>query len=247
MKIVIFSGEIENLTVCKKSRNLLFKSEEKDILGIGSIAAASIGESLSSTSMINSSVGAEIEMEFFSCTVRGEVIKGSFYKVEFKNGQVIDFVINQWSDKEVLAARDPLRRIIWAQPYCTKGHHAQLKSNIEGSLLISAFAAMALFAADYFSGSSERLSRLESAISQGVVSFILTLIVCFFVCRRIFKDSLNATLIFEVLGFSGAAYVNLPKGNRKAEKNYAAETGDDELEDVPWRFRYDKSAIKLIE
>jgi len=245
MRVATISGKVESLVVSKSRKNLLFTSSEKDSLGIGAVAAASIGESLSSTSLAGSGAGAEIEMEFFTCTVGDEAISGIFYNVEFKNGQIIDFVIDQWSDKNVLAARDPVRRIVWTQPYCTKGHAAQLRSNIVGSFMTSIAAAILLFVADYFSGSAERLSRLESAISQAFVSFILTLVLCFFVCKRVFRNSFNATLVFEALGFLEPAQVNLPKGNRNAERKYALETGAEEVQDMPWRFRYDKSAMKI--
>ena len=245
MKVAMISGEIANLTVSKGNGDLVFTPAERRSLGIGAVAAASFGESLSSTSLAGAGAGAEIAMEFFSCTIGNDTVQGNFYKVGFENGQFIDFIVNQWSDKNVLAARDPVRRIVWTAPYRTKGHIAQRKSNILGSILISVAAAIFLFVADYFTGDPERSLRLDSAISQAYISFALMLVLCFFVCKKIFRDSFHSTLIFEALGFIEPAKVDLPKSNQRAEKHYAAETGDQEVEEIPWRFRYDESAVKI--
>jgi hypothetical protein len=246
MKLELLSGEISNLIVVKGSIPLL-SPVEKNLAETGAATAAAIGESLSSTFLVGASTETEMGMEFFTCTVSGEELTGCFNKVEFKNDQYIDFVVAKDRVNSVQAARDPYRHLIWTMPHRAKGHAAQKRSNIFGSVVISSATAMFIFMAGYFTEENSRPLRLESAVFQALISFTLTLIICFFVCRRVYGDGNHATKIFMELGFSDPANVNLPQGDRKARRHRMAEVEDAEIMDVPWRFHYDKSEFLRYE
>lgn len=241
MDIIKVSGLVSDLQVTRGNENLSFSENEKVAVGMSAVATAIFQESLSSTSFANISANADMEMDFFTCTVGSEKIKGSFYKVGFENGQYIEFAISQYEDNQVHAACDPLKRLIWTRPHRTKGYLAQKRSNLVGSIVISIIAAISLFLAGYLSGDTGRPLRMQSAVYQGCLSFVLTIILCFFVCRRIYDDPIGATLAFDALGFLDPSKVNLPRIHRQAKKFYKAESGSEDVEDVPWRFRYTKS------
>ena len=238
MAIVLLSGLVSDLVITKGSRNMLFTQNERNLLGLGAVAAASVGEGLSSTTFAGASEGATVEMEFFSCKVNSEVISGDFYKVGFRDGQYIDFAIDSYGEKIALGAHDPLRRIVWTLPYRAKGHIAQKHSNIYWSLIISLCATVLLFCADYFSGDSNSPFRMKFAVQQAWVAFFMTLILCYLVCRKFYRDLSQATEIFKAFGFLDPAKVNLSKNERKAEKEYASAMSQPVVEYTPWRFRY---------
>ena len=244
MDIIKIAGLVSDLEIFRGRDSLIFDNREKSAIGVGAVAAAAFQESLSSTSMGNLSASDDIEMEFFTCTVGGRTIKGSFYKVGFENGQYIEFAISQNAGGEVLAACDPLKHLIWTRPHRTKGYLAQRASNIAGSITISIISAMMLFFAEYFSGEADGPVRMQSAIYQGCLSFVLMMALSFFVCRKIYGDLIGTTLIFDALGFSDPSRVNLPKIHRQAKKIFYKELESEETENLPWRFRYTENYKK---
>jgi hypothetical protein len=243
MAIVLLSGLVSDLVVSKGSRNVLFTRDDKNLLGLGAVGAALIGEGLSSTTFAGASEDATVVMEFFSCTIDKQVVRGDFYKVGFREGQYIDFAIDSYGEKVALAAHDPLRRIVWTLPYRAKGHIAQKYSNIFWSLIISIFTALLLFCADYFSGEENNLLRMKFAVQQAWVAFFMTLILGYLVCKKFYRNLSQATEIFNAFGFLEPAKVNLAKNERKAEKEYSLATGEPVVEYTPWRFRYDQSLL----
>lgn len=143
----------------------------------------------------------------------------------------------------VLAARDPLRRPFWTAEFHTRGHLAERKSRGPRALKASAWVSILLFAVTFFAGNELTLpnaNRLTVLLLVAGISF--TLIFLFFWLTGFRSDSNmhDATEIFEILGFADPANVNLPKGHRRAEKRYAAESGEArERFCNPMRFRYD--------
>lgn len=247
MRFTLISGTIKNLKISGCYENTLFTPQQSDLVGLGAIGAAAIGEGLSSTMLASASTNAELEMEYFTCTIKDEEISGRFYKVDFENGQTIHFAVDQdYGRKEVHAALDPMRRIVWTLPYRTKGHIAQRNSNIKGSITTSIAAAIFGFLLGFYSGDDERTLCLTSAKMMAFSGFLMTLIVSYRVCRKVYRRSLDATFAFEALGFADPANINLPKGHRSAEKRYAVETGEAEEHDKPWRFRFDEQHLKKI-
>lgn len=246
MKFTRISGIVSDLLISKKYENLLFTKQQSNLLGIGAVGAAIFGEGLSSTIMAGASEGAELEMEYFTCMVAGAELSGRFYKVEFKNGQAIDFAVDESCEvRDVHAALDPLRRLVWTLPYRTKGHIAQLKSNIIGCIATSISAGIISFLLGYYDEDDGPL-RWKQAFIMGSIGFIMVLIVSYRACRRVFGNCFEATLAFEALGFNSPANLNLPKGHSTAEKRYAKETGEPEQPSEPWRFRFDQCFLKNI-
>lgn len=239
------TGQVSELKISRNYENILFTSGQSHSLEIGGVVSEAFGEALGSTVLSSSSAGAELEMDFFSCSVYGEIISGRFYKVEFKDGQHIDFAVKVESgQRDVQAARDPLRRLVWTLPYRTKGHLAQRESNFVGSFATSICFAMVLSVAIIFADHEPGYLPLEVAGYGAFLGFFLMLIVSYRVCRKVFRTSWQATEAFKVLGFADPANLDLPRGHRKAERRYAAETGESEAEDRPWCFRHNASDME---
>lgn len=244
MRFYLISGLVCNLHIVKNNENFLFSRSERDFLEIGSVAAAAIGEGLSSTILAGANQGAEIPMEFFTCTVGDEAVSGRFYKVEFKNGEQIDFVINkEYGAMEVHAARDQRLRLVWTLPNRSKGHAAQRKSNIQACLMISIFVSSLSFLMVIYSEGMTNFSSLKMATKVAVTVLVLSLIIGYRVCRKVYGGSVDATHAVEALGFADPANVSLPRDSWKAEKRFAAESGTSPVRFVNCRFRYDQCAL----
>lgn len=239
------SGQVSELKISRNYESILSPAGQSNSLEIGGVVSAALGEVPGSTVFSNPTAGAELEMDFFSCSVDGEIISGRFYKVEFKDGQHIDFAVKVESgQRDVQAARDPLRRLVWTLPYRTKGHLAQRESNFVGSFATSICSAVVLPIAIIFADHEPGHLPSEMAGYGAFLGFFSTLIVSYRVCRRVFRTSSQATEAFKVLGFADPANLNLPRGHRKAERRYAAETGESEAEDRPWCFRHNASDME---
>ncbi len=106
--------------------------------GVAAIGAAAAGQLFNSAMLANASMGAEIDMEFFTCTVNGLELAGRFHKVEFKEGETVEFVVDKKSVGAVVhAARSPNQKMLWMLPYQTRGYLAQKRSDIKWSLILS--------------------------------------------------------------------------------------------------------------
>ena len=120
------SGVVENLRIEKGYQDLVFKKTDSQVAGIAAIGAAAMGQAASATVLSNASAGAEVGMDFFACTVNGMSLRGAFHKVEFVNGDQIEFVIEPDGDFfAVHAARSPAGRMIWMSQHQIRGINAQ--------------------------------------------------------------------------------------------------------------------------
>jgi hypothetical protein len=140
-------------------------------------------------------------------------------------------------------------------PHKSKGHLAQRRSNLLGIIIISMAAAIIFFGLGYLVGHEDAQFRLLRAKAMSLISFIMTLVISWRVCKKFFViqsvrrmpsvvfaysfgkaqrilSGLDASIgpivchVFEAFGFVDPPNVNLPRGNYKAEKRYAAQTGE---------------------
>jgi hypothetical protein len=240
MDYVLVSGIVRNLHITKGYEDLAFTARDKNLTGLAAIAAASVGNATSSTILANSSNGAEVDMEFFTCFVNELPVKGRFHRVDFKDDETIDFVVTVKNGLcEVHGARDPAQRFVWTLPYQTRGHIAQKKSDISSSLTISATCAL-LFSILMFYDKPAALAESWSYVRNvTTITFLLTLFVSFMARRPFYKFSFEATKVFRAFGFIDPARLNLPQRHSRADKDYCKETGEPRSWDKPWRYRYE--------
>lgn len=241
MAVKIISGTISDLEVAGCYENVLFNESQANMLGVGAAAAAFIGDGLSATTLASANSDAEIKMEFFTCVVNSTAVEGRLYKVEFNNGQYMDFAVETQSGRfTVCGARDPIRRLVWMLPHKSKGHLAQRRSNLIGIIIISMAAAIIFFGLGYLVGQEDAQFRLLRAKAMSLISFVMTLVISSSVCKKVFRHSIDTTHVFEAFGFVDPPNVNLPRGNSKAEKRYAAQTGQPAVFFKHCRYRYDE-------
>lgn len=239
MEHVLVSGVVQELTITKGYEDLAFTDQGKSLVGLAAVVAASTGNMASSAILSNSSGGAEVNMEFFVCTINNLPLRGRFHKVDFSNGDHIEFVVTI-SDGigSVHGARDPKQRFIWTVPYQTRGNVAQKASDISSSLTISAICAV-LCSVLIFYNTPPTIYNSWSQIGNMTAIFFLAILAVNFLSRRPFyKFSFEATKVFAAFGYDDPARVNLPKQHSQADKAYCKETGEPRSWDKPWRYRY---------
>lgn len=242
MEYTFISGVVRELRITKGYEDLAFTPTGKNLIGVAAIAAGSTGNAASSTILAMASNGAEIDMEFFTCVVDNLPVRGRFHKVDFKEGETIEFVVTVKDGiGDVCGARDPNQRFIWTLPYQTRGHVAQKKSDIISSLNISIICAILLSLLTLYRESRALADSWSSVRDSALIGFSLTLIVNLLSRRPFYKFSFEATKVFAAFGFEDPASVNLPKRHIPADKMYCKETGAPRSWDKPWRYRYEQA------
>jgi hypothetical protein len=243
MDHVLVSGVVSKLHITKGYEDLAFTARDKNLIGIAAVAAAATGNATSSTILASSSNGAEVDMEFFTCFVGELPVKGRFHRVDFKDGETIDFVVTVYRGiGEVQGARNPSQQFIWTLPYQTRGHIAQKKSDILSSINISAICAALFSLLTFYRETRPLVESWPNIRDAAIIAFSTTLFVNFMSRRPFYKFSFEATKVFSAFGFTDPARLNLPKYHIRADKEYCKETGEPRSWDKPWRYRYQAAA-----
>ena len=240
MQLIILSGVIRDLVIARGYEELAFTAGNRSLVGLAAIVAASTGNNTNATILSNSSSGAEVDMEYFTCFVGETPLKGRFHKVDFQNGDLIEFVVSmERGVAEVHGARDPSHQFIWTLPYQTRGHIAQKRSDILSSIIVSSICAcIAVIIAIYQERSSLPGSR-PVVLEFATMAFFIVLIVNFLSRWPFFKYSFEATEVFRAFGYEDPARVDLPKQDGRADKAYCSEKGEPRPLVKPWRYRYE--------
>ncbi|WP_332879582.1 hypothetical protein [Massilia sp. S19_KUP03_FR1] len=243
MGIYVISGTVENLFISNSYKYVLCSSDEVKIIRKIRSTAFTVRETTNYI-YVNDADSEQDAPAHFGCKVSGQSVIGWFHQVEFSNGDYIDFVVRENSHyKYARAARDPLLRLFWSAEFHTRGHLAERKSRSSGALKATAWVSILLFAAAFFAGDESTLPTSDRlTVLLLVTGFWFAVIYLFFWLTSFRSDSNmhEATEIFEILGFADPANVNLPKGHRRSDKRYAAESGEArEWFCNPMRFRYD--------
>lgn len=232
------SGRVSELHIRVGTYDLGFTSDDEKFAGGAAIFAAATGNPINATALSGASYGADVEMESFVCKVAGYTVHGMFHKVGFADGDVIDFAVDEDDERRLtaLAARNQTTRHIWVEPYKTRGSAAQLRHDLFWSAVISfgcGFAAWAFFVNQFKSANAMLLSSWIGGLLLGIL-----VVINYLVRKRFYPLSLQATTVFEVMGFSDPANVDLPKGLAKAEAQWAQKNGGTITRHGPWQFRY---------
>lgn len=237
---ILLSGVIRDLAITRGYEDLAFTAGNRSLIGLAAIAAAATGNSTSAAILSSSIGGAEVDMEFFTCFVGETALKGRFYKVDFQNGDLIEFVVSmEQGVGRVHGARNPSQRFIWTLPYQTRGHIAQMRSDILSSVIVSSVCA---FIAAIIAIYQERTSLAGSrpvVLEFATMAFFIVLIVNFLSRWPFFKFSFEATEVFRAFGYEDPARVDLPKQDSRADKAYCNATGEPRPLVKPWKYRYE--------
>jgi hypothetical protein len=233
------SGVVENLRIETGYQDLIFTKTDGQVAGIAAIGAAAMGRAASATVLSNASAGAEVSMDFFACTVNGMSLRGAFHKVEFVNGDQIEFVIETDGDFfAVHAARSPAARLLWMSQHQIRGINAQKACDIRWCimypLLSMPFSIVLLF---FLAGDSEMLP-LSALLGICAGMFLITFIITVWIRSRFRGFAYQATEVLRALGYEQPEDVDLNLVHKQAQKALAAATGTLPPLVSAWSFRY---------
>lgn len=191
----------------------------------------------SSEGRFHITLDTEVATRFFVCRVGADEISGSFHEVEFRDGDKIDFAVKNEEGKLVaMAARDPVKQLIWVQLYMTRGHLAQRRHYLRWGALLSIVLPMMIAAFETYSAIRSQGYFDWLGVFTGIGLIIMLGSINFLVCRRFYSASYEATEVFKALGYADPANVNLPKGE-SFWAGLKGITGDNWVASEPWRYR----------
>jgi hypothetical protein len=234
MSLVLVSGPVCNLKITRGTENLLDDQAQRVAGGVADV----VGSLTGSTGIAGSNGGGDIDMDFFTCTIGNKKLHGKFYRVDFNNGDVIDFVAEVWRERyDVQAARDAEKQIIWTLPHQMRGHLAQKRHDIVSSFKISFVMGLLVAGASIFMDADSAIDW-KSVFMIAPITFTICLIVNFLSRWSFYRFSLVATDIFWEFGFDQPEHLDLPKQHGSAEREYYAITGESYSSGQPWKYRY---------
>lgn len=239
MDYLLISGVVGDLTTTDGYENLSPIKDLKEGIAVAGIIATVMDSPSSSSILAGSRNSAEIKMKFFTCFVGGKLLRGRFYQVGFCNGEEMEFVVTSAVDGyEVHGARSIARRFIWTLPYQSRGHLAQMQSDLTSSLIWALSAGVAFYLIGYFQSTGIYIGNWEMAMQFSVMGFFIVFLVNIAARCHFYKFSKEATKILKVFGFVDPGKVNLPRSHAEADILYARENNESRSDFVPLRFRY---------
>ncbi|MDW5416320.1 putative type VI secretion system effector [Iodobacter sp. CM08] len=238
---VLIKGAISDLQISHGYEDLVFTDSIKNTAeAAASAAAALMGQVFNAGTLATASGGSEISMQFFTCKLDEKRVAGRFYNVGFKDGEEIEFVVEQEGDiYAVLAARSASQRLIWMLPQHLRGEEAHLKSDIKWTIITTIIGAILYAIFLHPSGiKDDLLEPMWSKVFNWCMPFVLGLV--FNVIIRIFFNRFGkaTTPILAALGFESPENIDLPAISRAAHKRYKQEHGVSADLDPAWVWRY---------
>lgn len=143
----VIEGVVRNLTVIDTYVNYLPGA------GTGAETSAMVAVLQAATDAagaVGSAQAATYEgdpVEGFAMHVGDQIVRGSFWKATFRNGEVVWVIGSRQAGYfHAVAIASPAQRIVWMQPHCERGTAAQKKRLLRNSVL----AVVAVFAVSSF-------------------------------------------------------------------------------------------------
>ena len=233
------SGVVENLRIEKGYQDLVFNKTESQVAGVAAIGAAAMGQAASATVLSNASAGAEVGMEFFACTVNGMSLRGAFHKVEFTNGDQIEFVIEPEADFfTVHAARSPAARMLWMSQHQIRGINAQKACDLRWCIMYPLLSIPFWIVAQFFLAGDSGMLPLSVQLASCAGIFLMTFVITVWIRIRFRGFAYQATEVLRALGYENPEDVDLNRVHKQAQKALAAATGTLPPLVSPWSYRY---------
>ena len=233
------SGVVENLRIEKGYQDLIFNKTDSQVAGVAAIGAAAMGQAASASVLGNASGGAEVSMQFFACTVNGMSLRGAFHKVEFVNGDHIEFVIEREADLFIVhAARSPAARMLWMSQHQIRGINAQKACDIRWCIMYPLLSIPFAILVQFFSVGD--LGMLPLSVQLGICAgmFLISFVITVWIRSRFRGFAYQATEVLRALGYEHPEDVDLNRVHKQAQKALAAATGTLPPLVSAWSYRY---------
>ena len=233
------SGVVENLRIEKGYQDLIFNKTDSQVAGVAAVGAAALGQAASATVLGNASAGAEVSMDFFACTVNGMSLRGAFHKVEFVNGDQIEFVIEPEADFFIVhAARSPAARMIWMSQHQIRGINAQKACDIRWCIMYPLLSMPASIVVLFLLAGDSDMPPLSLQLANCAGMFLITFLITVWIRWRFRGFAYQSTEVLRALGYENPEDVDLNRVHKQAQKALAAATGKLPPLVSAWSYRY---------
>ena len=233
------SGVVENLRIEKGYQDLIFNKTDSQVAGVTAVGAAALGQAASATVLGIASAGAEVSMDFFVCTVNGMSLRGAFHKVEFVNGDQIEFVIEPEGDFFIVhAARSPAARMLWMPQHQIRGITAQKACDLRWCIMYPLLSIPFWLVAQFFLAGDSDLPPFSVQLAVCAGNFLITFVITVWIRSRFRGFAYQATEVLRAFGYENPEHVDLGRLHKQAEKAVAAATGGLPPLVEPWSYRY---------
>ncbi|GJJ02301.1 hypothetical protein RugamoR64_28390 [Duganella rhizosphaerae] len=181
----------------------------------------------------------DLAMDFFSCTVDGEVLRGGFHQVEFRNGDFLEFAIGfETGYPAVYAARSPSLLILWMPPHRVRGHAIQKICDIKWSFFYPTLAVILVGISEFFIDRDFGKNGFAADFRFYVMCFTITLIITVWIRLRFREFAVETTEVMRAFGYEHPEQVDLWVRHKTAQKALAASTNALPPLLKPWSYRY---------
>ena len=232
-------GVVENLRIEKGYQDLIFNKTDSQVVGIAAIGAAAMGQAASASILSNASAGAEVSMDFFACTVDGMALRGAFHKVEFVNGDQIEFVIEPEGEFfTVHAARSPAARMLWMSQHQIRGINAQKACDLRWCIMDPLLSVPFVIVAQFFLAGDLGMLPISVQLATCAIMFLMTFVITVWIRSRFRGFAYQATEVLRALGYEHPEDVDLNRVHKQAQKALAASSGTLPPLVEPWSYRY---------
>lgn len=233
------SGIVQNLRVEKGYRDLIFSKIDGQAAGLAAVGAAAAEQGASSTILSAASTGNEIGMDFFSCTIDASELRGAFHKVEFHDGDYMEFVVEPAGKfSTVHAARNPGTRILWMQPHQVRCHVAQKLCDMRWSLLYPLLAVVQVGISEFFIDKDYGTHGFFAELFFYSLVFGVTFVITMMIRLRFKGFARQVTEVLRAFGYERPEKVDLWQLHKKAQRALAASTNTLPPLVKPWSYRY---------
>lgn len=191
------------------------------------------------------SAGAEIGMDFFACSVDGLELRGAFHKVEFHDGDYIEFVVEPEGEfSTVHAARNPGTRMLWMPPHQVRGHAAQKLCDIRWSFLYPTAAVALVGISEFFVDPDFGAHAFSAELLFYSLVFFVTLAITVMIRLRFKGFARQTTEVLRAFGYEHPEMVDLWQLHKQAQKVLAGATNTLPPLVTPWSYRYSDQQSK---
>lgn len=133
----VIEGVVHKLTVFDANVNYVSNAEKNaEIAGMAAILQAASG----AAGAVGSAQAASDEgdpVDGFAMKVGNEIVRGSFWKTTFKNGDLVRAIGSRHEGIfQAVAVASPTQRIVWMQPHCERGTLAQKRRLLRNSVWV---------------------------------------------------------------------------------------------------------------
>ena len=237
----IIKGTVSELSTYRGEEEFVRSQSERDAGGVLAVGLAAAGLAGPAVGTAMAASGAD-PVEFFTCKLGEQTIRGRFSKTTFKNGDEVEMAVYTKPDGSLVAqaVRRPADRMLWMVPHCSRGNKANFIFAFRmfgwgvvatSLLLCGSFAIFELY---------NKNGDLGFALFGYSVMSANALIISAYFSIRIYHRwkpfVRQAEKIFSALGYQEPSKVDLPKDHKLACKARGEKWPY--VSDGPWIYHY---------